>query len=91
MRRFVVSALVMLPLLALAGGKPLPRGLEEIGFPVPVGLGMEVSDLNKIKGDVIKSGRFVSVRADNGRQLSATLDEGIGMPAPERSIPHPAP
>ena len=74
MKRSLAVALVLLPLMACAQGKPLPRGLEETGITIPFRLDMDSGDVRKIKGNVVVSGRFVSIALDNGQQLSLTLD-----------------
>ncbi len=74
MRRLTVLTAVLFPLLAFAGGTPLPRGLEALGIDIPVSLDMRVGDLAKTKGHVVKSGRFVAITTGNGYQLSMELD-----------------
>ena len=74
MKKLVVLIAVLFALVTLAYGKSLPRGLEEIGIDVPVRLGMRSKDLDKIKGHVVKSGRFVAITMGNDYQLSIKLD-----------------
>lgn len=73
MRSVIVLTTVLFPLLAFGGGTPLPRGLEALGIDVPVSLDMRVSDLDKIRGHVVKSGRFVAITKGNDL-LSMELD-----------------
>lgn len=68
---FLMAALV--PLVALAQGKPLPKGLEELGIALPVSLGMTAADLDKTKGNVVKSGRFVAMTFGDTYQLSIKM------------------
>jgi hypothetical protein len=69
---FLMAALV--PLVALAQGKPLPKGLEELGIALPVSLGMTAGDLDKTKGHVVRSGRFVAMTFGDTYQLSVKMD-----------------
>ncbi|MFC1833847.1 hypothetical protein ACFL2Q_03820 [Thermodesulfobacteriota bacterium] len=74
MRKLVALLVIALPLIAWAEGKPLPRSLDAFGIPVAVALDSDVPALKSVKGDFVRSGRFMTIDPKNGRQLSVTLD-----------------
>lgn len=76
MRRVLgLAVLLMMPVVVCAEGKPLPRGFEAMGIAAPLSLDMTANDLDRIKGKVTKSGKFVSIAMDNGYLVSITLND----------------
>ena len=74
MKKLILLTAALFPLLVFAGGAPLPRGLEALEIDVPVGLDMRGVDAAKIKGHVVKSGRFVAITSESRFQVSMDLD-----------------
>jgi len=76
MRRILgLAVLLMVPVVVCAEGKPLPRGFEDMGIAAPLSLDMTAGDLDRIKGKVTKSSKFVSVVMDNGYLVTITLND----------------
>lgn len=74
MQRLVILVAAACVFTSLVHAGSLPRSLEEIGIEVPVQLDMRAQDLRTVNGDMVRSGRFVTLVTRSPYQLSIKLN-----------------